>query len=194
MRCGAKYDHLLVTEDGKTIKEPWTWYPNPMDYDDWYDVAHRVGREVYRRWHWFLSIEDRLSKLENPQPSEPYPERDQLTFMLQGFDGKLDELGHVLIDMVKHPEWTWEPAIQRAIAAAQDGTCVLELLDNAADYYQRPIVPETQSPRQPGTGTLGGDGGDPKKSSWGSVVITGALVAGGVAWWRKRNNKKRVTG
>ena len=56
MSCGKDYAHMLVTEDGKTPDDPWDWFAGPLDYDAWYDVAHRVGREVFRQWSWLLSV------------------------------------------------------------------------------------------------------------------------------------------
>ena len=66
MACGDTYAHLLVTEDGKTADDPWDWHAGPGDYDEWYDVAHGIRREVFRRWNWILTIEDKLSKLDDP--------------------------------------------------------------------------------------------------------------------------------
>ena len=190
MACGSSYAKLLVTEDGKTPDDPWDWFAGPLDYDAWYDVAHAIGREVFRRWNWVLSIEDKLSKLDNPQPSEVYPERDQLLYLLTEFSKALDELGHVLVDPILHPEWTWEPAIRRAIAAARDGACVLEQLDAATEYYDRPPLPQAQPPRKPGTGKTDPDD-DKSGGGLGGVLMTGALVIGGVLLWRRHKHKER---
>lgn len=190
MACGSKYVHLLVTEDGKTPDDPWTWFAGPIDYDEWYDVAYSVRREVFRRWNWILNIEDKLSKLDDPQPAEVYPERDQLLFLLEDFQTKLEQLGHVMIEPVKNPEWTWEPAIRRAISTARDGTCVLEKLDEAANYYQRPPLPKSDPGRKSGSGkTRGGD--ESEGGGLGGVLITGLLATGGVLLWQRHKSKER---
>ena len=139
-----------------------------------------------------MSIEDKLAKLDNPQPAEPYPGRDHLVRLLESFQASLGELGHVLIEPVKNPEWTWEPAIRRAIAAARDGACVLEQIDEATTYYERP-------PPQPRGGTTVAPTGSRSSRSiprdvpngWGSVLITSALGIGGALWWRKRKKQQR---
>ena len=187
MSCGKDYAHMLVTEDGKTPDDPWDWFAGPLDYDAWYDVAHAVGREVFRRWNWVLSIEDKLSKLDDPHPSEPYPERDQLLYLLGEFSKALDELGHVLVEPIANPEWTWEPAIRRAVAAAREGTCVLEQLDAATTYYQRPPLPQAQPSRKPGSGK--NDDGGEASGGLGAVLMTGALALGGVLLWRRHKQK-----
>ncbi len=192
MTCGNKYAHLLVTEDGMTPDDPWEWFAGPMDYDEWYDVSHRVAREVYRRWNWMLAIEDKLSKLDDPQPSEVYPERDLLLEQLLAFQASLEQLGHVAIEPVKHPDWTWEPSIRRAIAAGRDGTCLIEELDKATIYYQRPPLPESQPPRQPKTGKTTGSDNEPQ-GGLGPVLVTGALAAGGFWWWRHNKKKQAIT-
>lgn len=190
MTCGNDYTHMLVTEDGKTPGDPWDWFAGPLDYDAWYDVAHVVGREVFRRWNWLLSIEDKLSKLKDPEPGDVYPERDQLLYLLGEFATVLDDLGHVLMDPFTHPEWTWEPAIRRAIAAAQDGLCVLEKIDEATEHYQQPPLPQAQPSRKPGTGKP--DTGDDKSGGGvGGVLMTGALAVGGLLLWRRHKHKEQ---
>ena len=188
--CGKKYAHLLVTEDGKTPSDPWSWFAGPMDYDAWYDVAHRVGREVFRQWSWLLSVEDKLAKLDDPHPAEPYPRRDHLVFLLEAFEQALGQLGHVLVEPVKNPEWTWEPAIRRAIAAARDGACVLETIDEAIAYYQRPAPRPAERPKE-STKSSGRSGSSsrPETGGWGSALLTSALALGGVLWWRRRRNQ-----
>lgn len=184
--CGQTYAHLVVTEDGKTPSDPWSWFAGPMDYD----AAHRVGREVFRRWSWLLSVEDKLAKLDDPYPAEPYPRRDHLVFLLESFEQALGQLGHVLVEPVKNPEWTWEPAIRRAIAAARDGACVLETIDEATAYYQRP---PPQRPERPTKSTPSGGHGSssrPATGGWGSALLTGALTLGGALWWRTRRNRR----
>ena len=189
--CGKKHAHLLVTEDGKTPSDPWSWFAGPMDYDAWYDVAHRVGREVFRQWSWLLSVEDKLAKLDDPHPAERFPRRDHLVFQLGSFEQALGELGHVLVEPVKNPEWTWEPAIRRAIAAARDGTCVLETIDEATAYYQRPPpqVPERPADPKPSRGRKTSSSRR-ETGGWGSTLITGALALGGALWWRRRRNNR----
>ena len=53
MTCGSTYSHMLVTEDGKTPADPWSWPPTIFDYDEWYighgyledlDFSYRVSR------------------------------------------------------------------------------------------------------------------------------------------------------
>lgn len=177
MGCGEAYAYLLVTEDGKTPDDPWDWHAGPGDYDAWYDVAHVVGREVFRRWSWLLSIEDKLAKLDDPPVDGPYPERDELLMLLQAFAAKLEGLPHVLLDPIKVLEWSWEPGIKQAIAVARDGTCVLERLDAATAYYKRPPLPQSHQRRTPEADARG----------WGAVVVTGVLAVGGVLWWRRHN-------
>ena len=189
MTCGASYAHMLVTVNGKTPDDPWDWFAGPLDYDEWYDVAHAVGREVFRRWNWVLSIEDKLSKLDDPTPSEPFPERDQLLYLLGEFSKSLDDLGHVLVEPITHPEWTWEPAIGRAIAAGREGTCVLKMLDAATEYYERPPLPQAQPSRKPGTGKTNTE--DKTGGGLGGVLVTGALAIGGVLLWRRHKQKEQ---
>src|SRR5690606_38342838 len=112
------------TEDGKTPADPYTWPPTVFDYDEWHDVAHdKVGREVYQRWDWLLAIENELAKMEVPPVPGPYPERDQLLFLLQNFADRLEGVQHVLLDSLDLDGITWEPSIREAIATAEDGTC-----------------------------------------------------------------------
>lgn len=192
MTCGSTYAHLLVTESGDTPSEPWSWLPTIFGYDEWYDVAHAVGREVFKRWSWLLEIEDGLSKMDAPPVDGPYPERDQLLFLLQDFAKRLEGVKHVLLEQLDLRTQTWEPAIREAIATAQDGTCVLEQLDAATAYYQRPPLPhgpppiapeETDDPpREEGTDDDGGLGG---------VLMTGALAVGAALLWRRHTRKGR---
>ncbi|MCX4244215.1 hypothetical protein [Paraliomyxa miuraensis] len=182
MTCGSTYAHLLVTEDGKTPDDPWDWYAGPTDYDEWYDVAHLVGREVFKRWNWLLSIEDKLAKLDDPQVDGPYPERGQLLTLLKAFATELEALPHVLLDPSSVLELSWEPGIKKAIEVARDGTCVLEQLDAATAYYKRPPLPESRPKRSPVAAGRG----------WGAVVVTGALAVGGVFWWRRRARGKEA--
>ncbi len=188
MACGSTYAHLLRTEDGKTPDEPWDWFPGPFDYDAWYDVAHYVGREVFRRWDYVLATEDRLSKQADPQPNAPYPERDQLLFLVQDFAKKLDDLGHPAVEAVTPAEVTWQPVIDAAIATGRDGVCVLEQLDAAAAYYEQPRLPD-RGPRHPPKGglTTGDSGGT------GGALVTGVVLVGGYLWWRQRNKRKQQT-
>lgn len=189
MACGSKYAHLLVTANGKTPDDPWDWYAGPTDYDDWYDVVHVVDREVFRRWNWLLAIEDKLSKLDDPPVEGPYPQRDQLLYLLQDFATKRDDIKHVVLEPLELT-WTWEPGIRKCIATARDGTCVLEMLDAATTYYQRPPLPESAPKRRPGTGTTGGAGEEPS-GGLGGVLMTGALAVGGVLLWQRHKRKER---
>lgn len=191
MACGERYKHLIVTKGGQTPADPWEWYAGPLDYDAWYDVAKEIAREVFRRWHWLLSIEEKLKKAEDPQPSTPYPKRDQLTFMLREYNDKLDGLSHVLVDLVDVTEWTWQPAIGRAIAVARDGTCVLEMLDEATAYYERPPAPTTNPGRRPGSGTPNDEEPASTSGGWGSVLVTGGLIVGAIALVRHKRKQKR---
>ena len=182
MACGDTYAYLLVTEDGKTPDDPWDWYAGPSDYDQWYDVAHVVGREVFRRWNWLLSIEDKLSKLDAPPVDEPYPERDELLTLLQAFATKLEALPHALLEPLEDLDWSWEPGIKKAIQVARDGTCVLERLDAATAYYKRPPLPDSHPKRKPEAAGRG----------WGAVLVTGVLAVGGVLWWRRRSQGREL--
>jgi MYXO-CTERM domain-containing protein len=190
MTCGSSYAHLLVTEDGKTPADPWTWPPTIFDYDEWYDVAHAVGREVSKRLDWMLAIESDLAKMEEPPVPGPYPERDQLVFLLKDFAEKLDEVTHPLnpfdIDGV-----SWEPSIREAIAAAEDGTCMLEMLDTATAYYQRPPLPDSHPPKEPESGKAGSGGDDEADGGVGGILMTGALAVGGLLLWRHNRRKGR---
>jgi MYXO-CTERM domain-containing protein len=194
MTCGKSYAHLLVTEDGKTPADPWTWPPTVFDYDEWYDVAHTVGREVFQRWDWLLAIEGDLAKMEDPPVPGPYPERDQLLFLLQDFADRLDGVQHVLIESLDPNGLTWESSIREAIATAEDGTCVLELLDAAAAYYQRPPLPNRHPDREPGSGDVASEGddeagGDPG-GGLGGILMTGALALGAALLWRRHQRRK----
>ena len=180
MACGNAYAHLLVTEDGKTPDDPWDWRAGPGDYDEWYDVAHLVGREVFRRWNWLLSIEDKLAKLDDPPVDGPYPERDALLASVQAFANKLEGLPHVLLDPSAVFELSWEPGIKNAIAVGREGTCVLEQLDAAAACYERPPLPDSRTKRKP----------DAPERRWGAVVMTGALAIGGALWWRRHARRR----
>lgn len=188
MTCGSKYAHLLVTAGGKTPDDPWDWYAGPTDYDDWYDVVHTVDREVFRRWNWLLAIEDKLSKLDEPPVDGPYPQRDQLLYLLQDFATKRDDIKHVILEPLELT-WTWEPGIRKCIGTARDGTCVLEMLDAATTYYQRPLLPESAPKRKPGTGASGGS--EDAGGGLGGVLMTGALAVGGVLLWRRHKRKER---
>ncbi|MCX4244216.1 hypothetical protein [Paraliomyxa miuraensis] len=189
MTCGSSYAHLLVTEDGKTPADPWTWPPTIFDYDEWYDVAHAVAREVFTRWNWLLAIENDLATMDEPPVPGPYPERDQLLFLLQDFAQKLDEVKHPL-NPFDFDGLSWEPSIREAIAVAEDGTCVLEMLDAAAAYYQRPPLPESHPEREPDSGDGPGDDDDQAGGGLGGVLMTGALAVGGVLLWRRHKRRK----
>ncbi|MCX4239171.1 hypothetical protein [Paraliomyxa miuraensis] len=188
MICGSSYAHLLVTEDGKTPADPWTWPPTIFDYDEWYDVTHAVAREVFQRWQWLLAIENDLSRMEEPPVPGPYPERDQLLFLLQDFAGKLDGVGHPL-NPFDIDGMSWEPSIREAIAVAEDGTCLLERLDAAAAYYQRPPLPEVHSPPEPDSDDAG-SGDDQAGGGLGGVLMTGALAMGAALLWRRHKQRK----
>ncbi|MCX4240196.1 hypothetical protein [Paraliomyxa miuraensis] len=189
MTCGSSYAHLLVTEDGKTPADPWSWPPTIFDYDEWYDVAQAVGREVFLRWDWLLAIENNLAKMDEPPVDGPYPERDQLLFLLQDFAAKLDEVKHPL-NPFDVDGLSWEPSIREAISAAEDGTCVLEHLDAAAAYYQRPPLPERHPEREPDTGDDGSGDDDQAGGDLGGVLMTGAMAVGAVLLWRRHNQRK----
>ncbi len=185
MACGSTYTHLLRTEDGKTPDDAWDWFPGPFDYDAWYDVAHLVGREVFRRWDYVLSIEAKLSKMANPHPNAPYPERDQLLFLVKDFAKVLDDLGHPAVEALTPLEVSWQPVIEAAIGVGRDGVCVLEQLDAAAAYYEQPPLPD-RGPRHPpkrGATTEGG--------KTGGAIVTGVVLVGGYLWWRRRNNRRQ---
>lgn len=190
MTCGSSYTHLLVTKDGKTPADPWTWPPTVFDYDEWHDVAHVVAREVFLRWDWLLAIEGDLAKMDEPPVPGPYPERDQLLFLLQSFADRLEGVQHVLLESLDANGISWEPSIREAIATAEDGTCVLEMLDAAATYYQRPPLPERHPEREPGSGDVGSGGGDEADGGLGGILMTGALAVGAVLLWRRHVGRK----
>lgn len=194
--CGSSYAWMLVTESGATPSKPWEWYAGPIDYDEWRDVAYRVQKEVFRKWNYLLATEEKLQQFAEANPGEltisgPYPEREQLLFLLQEFDKEIKKVPHVLVELATGvTRWTWEPSIRQAISAGRDGTCVLELLDAAMAYYQEDPLPTTQPPRKPGSGD------ETDKSESDSGGIGGALVtllgAGvGIYLWR-RHKKKRA--
>ncbi|MCH9681292.1 MAG: hypothetical protein K0V04_07660 [Deltaproteobacteria bacterium] len=187
MACGSTYAHLLRTEDGKTPDDAWDWYPGPFDYDAWYDVAHLVGRDVFRRWDFVLATEDRLSKQADPKPDAPYPERDQLLFLVEDFAKKLDDLSHPAVEALDPTQVTWQPSIEAAIAAGRDGVCVLEQLDAAAKYYEQAPLPDPGPRHPPKRGKTGGG------STTGGAIVTGVVLVGGYLWWRRRNNRKQQT-
>ncbi|MCX4239649.1 hypothetical protein [Paraliomyxa miuraensis] len=189
MTCGSTYAHLLVTEDGKTPTDPWSWPPTIFDYDEWYDIAHAVGREVFLRWDWLLAIENELSQMEEPPVPGPYPDRDQLLFLLQDFAKRLDGVRHVLLESIDFNGLTWEASIREAIATAEDGTCVLEQLDAAAAYYQRPPLPERHPERQPDSDD-DGSGDDQAGGDLSGVLMTGALAVGAALLWRRHKQRK----
>lgn len=183
MTCGDKYRYLLVTSDGHTPEDPWSWYAGPGDYDRWYDVTQNIRREVFKRWDWVLSVEDKLSKMESPDPKEVYPKRDQVLWLLQDFAKRLDDLHHVLVEPVADLTWTWEPGINKAIWIATDGACLMEQLDDAVTYYGRPLLPEP-APNKKGEGKKENAGG-----GYGGAVVTLGLLAGAAYWIRKKARK-----
>ncbi|MCH9680259.1 MAG: hypothetical protein K0V04_02405 [Deltaproteobacteria bacterium] len=188
MACGSTYAHLLRTEDGKTPDDPWDWYPGPFDYDEWYDVAHYIGREVWRRWDFILATEDRLAKKAGPGPKTPYPERDQLLFLVEEFGRAIDKLGHPAVEALTPTEVTWQPMVDAAIAVGRDGVCLLEQLDEAARYYEQEPLPDRGARHPPKRRQPGASGG-----STSGALVTGVLLVGGVVWWRHRNKRRQQT-
>lgn len=181
MACGAKYAYMLRTVDGKTPDDPWNLYAGPTDYDEWYDVAHKVGREVFRRWDWVLEIEKSYAALRDagkptPVPG-PYPQRDQVLFLLQDFAQQLEQLKHVLVEGTIDLDWTWEPGTRKAIEVATLGTCVLEQLDDAAAYYKKKPLPKPEDQHKPDEPSLGG------------VLVTLGMLGGAAYYFKTRGRR-----
>lgn len=190
MACGQKYAAMLRTKDGATPSDPWGLVPTAWDYNDWWEIAHDIGREVMKRWEWVLSIEDKLSKLRDaglPVPVEgAYPERDALLFMLQQFTERLDKLRHVALQSIVPDGITWEQSILTAVSVGQEGACLLEMMDAAAVYYKRPSLPTVGG----GHSGPGGGGDDKPEGGIGGILATVGLLGGALYYLRRRGKGK----
>lgn len=190
--CGQSYATMLVTEDGKTPDSPWNVFAGPTDYDEWRDVAKKIGAEVYRRWDWMISVEKRLKaefeEAGRSAEATPYPERGQVKFMLTAFDEKLEDLSHPILE-VAALDFTWEPSVRKAIDVGRDGTCMLEMLDKAVRFYEETPLPSTSPPREPGTGKTEGRG---DKDGLGVLLVAGMVIlgVGGAAWVQMKHRAK----
>lgn len=191
MSCGSKYASLLVTEDGKTPDDPYNVFPGPTDYDEWYDVTRKVEKEVYRKWRFMVAIEKRLSEMDLPDGVEGYPERDRLLQMLIEFGNDMKDVRHVLIESVNGFDFTWGESVDKAIAVGQEGTCLMEEIDEATKYYKETPIPTIQPARKPGSGKFDVQDDEDKKEDDSSGFLVGLMalgMIGGGAWlWRKHS-------
>lgn len=169
MACGDKYRHLLKTVDGRGPSNPCWAFCGVGDYDETRDVLLEIAAQVWKRWEYVLSTEAKLEAM--PVDKRPvasvYPERDQVLFLVQDFAKKLEANPHPLIESANIGELTWSPAVARAWAAAEDGICVMERLDDVAAYYDAKPLP----------GPTG------KTTPAGGIGVVGWAALGLGAWW-----------
>lgn len=163
MSCGDKYQHLLVTETGRTPDDP-CWLDSPWciigESDAWHNVADRVAAQVKLRIGLLGGKDAALS-----------PELNERIAEYRKAYGKLSSSG--FIDLLS-PDAV---LIDENIANAREGTCVMELLDERLEAANVPI-PEAPTPEvapdKPSFGT---------RLLVGSLAIVGVVGVGAFTWW-----------
>jgi hypothetical protein len=198
--CGHRFRKLLVTRDGNTPEKPWGWgFAGPDNYDEWYDVVHRVGEAVFLRWNYLLDVEKNLAgKPVDPEgPQGPFPGRDQVLFLLLDFAKRLEDVPHVVLEPFD-VSWgkpfgnlTYQQSVREEVDLAEAGICLLERLDDAVQYYEQPPLPSPHEPAE-GMEELEGDddADDDASPGIGSAFVTVLGVVGGWLLWKKRKVRK----
>jgi hypothetical protein len=157
MACGDRYRYLAVTASGLNLSNASGIVPTFDDYEEWQDLADRLGLMAQQAADALAAVEVALTGT--------YVRWDAVTEVKTRMVDKLDAL----------PDWytgNVSSSIGEAQSAIFDALCVIEMSVDGIAHYGGPafVVPGAPTP-DPGLG-LGGAIG----SGIGTVALIGGLA------------------
>ncbi len=176
MACGDKYKDMIRTATGRTPEEPCALHENlcfPGEYDPWHIAAAAIARGVKLRW-------DALAQQEQKAETDEYS--DALRNRFSGYVEQFDKLPSNTWGALLTPEVN---LISEAITNMREGTCVMDLLDQAIEAAGGKAPP---SPQVHLEGTLWDD----LAQATILVVVVGALGALAFYGVRKSRGKQQI--
>lgn len=171
MACGDRYKHLMTLPSGNTADYPWgnSWLSAPTfwDYDQWKNRANEIALMASAQWKQLERVEEAKGTQE---------QRAQLIDRYNALVDRAIALPSTIQEMMLPDDASWAGAIDRAVSTAREGTCMLELIDDAivASGSRPPALPGGNTPKvgpdAPGSGKLSG-------------TLLAAMALGGVGLW-----------
>jgi hypothetical protein len=185
LACGEKYKYLIVTASGYTLEDPGSDLPfagNSM-YSEWYDLAHDLAKQAYRRFAELGQIECEATGGANCDTEDAsgghYPRWDALVSINNRMTQKLDDLPGPFF---AGPSYGLSRS--QAQSVIKDAVCLMEQADDGILHYGGNV---------PTTPSFGG--AEPGRPMWEWIAFAGgtALAIGGIAYGLSRSGSSAAS-
>lgn len=179
MACGSNYESLLRTSQGHTPEDPWDLFPAYGDYYQWLVVVSNVDAELERKEDWY----DEVVAKGIAEGSDPHPRKDEIATRLQSYRDERDKLPSKARYATLALPWAHEDHVNAEIRIAREGTCIMEMMDDAVEHYTG-LGPQNTWKEGPVD-----EPGSTVAVVVGSVAVLGLALGTAYYFQRKRNTR-----